>query len=253
MVFFARMCRVYWFYSFVALLCCVIVQAAHATDKSSEIAIRFKKGESSAVLEGGIIRGEQVHYTLSVKADQYMNINVISPEDNAVFHIYLPNRKDTLAGVGEHDNASVWSGTLPTSGEYLIVLGSRRGNTAYTLSVEVEPAIDCNNANTQVDMNQCAARAATTVEQKLGRLMTLLAAQMPAEKWQKLNGLNKKWLDLRNVECQFEADFYAEGGSMNPMLVSSCVENQTKERIERLKAYLCGVEADNCEAARKFK
>ncbi len=250
MRFFAHRYRVYWLYSFVALLCCATAQAA---DKSSEIAIRFKKGESSAVLEGGIIRGEQVHYTLSVKADQYMNINVISPEDNAVFHIYLPNRKDTLAGVGENDNATVWSGTLPTSGEYLIVLGSRRGNSAYTLSVEVEPAIDCNNANTQIDMNQCAARAATTAEQKLGRLMTSLAAQMPAENWKKLNTLNKKWLDLRNEECQFEADFYAEGGSMNPMLVSSCVETQTKERIERLKAYLCGIEADNCEAARKFK
>jgi hypothetical protein len=38
---------------------------------------------------------------------------------------------------GETDDATVWQGTLPVSGKYLIVVGGTRGNAAYKLKITI--------------------------------------------------------------------------------------------------------------------
>jgi hypothetical protein len=66
-----------------------------------------------------------------------MSVRISSLEDNAVFQIYEPGGKQSLPGAGERDDAQQWSGELPTSGDYTIIVGGTRGNATYTLKVTI--------------------------------------------------------------------------------------------------------------------
>ena len=87
---------------------------------------------------GSVIRGEQKRHKVTAKADQTLDVNITSDEDNAVFQIYLPDEKGTLPGAGETDDAKKFSGKVPTDGDYVIVVAPTRGNTTYKLSYSVK-------------------------------------------------------------------------------------------------------------------
>jgi hypothetical protein len=92
----------------------------------------------SKTVSGSVIRGERARHTVNAKAGQTLEVNVTSEEDNAVFQIYLPGEKGTLPGAGEMDDATKFSGEVPTDGEYVIVVGPTRGNATYKLSYSVK-------------------------------------------------------------------------------------------------------------------
>ncbi|MGQ0763702.1 MAG: hypothetical protein ACT4OT_17040 [Acidobacteriota bacterium] len=92
----------------------------------------------SKTVSGSVIRGERARHTVNAKAGQTLEVNVTSDEDNAVFQIYLPGEKGTLSGAGEMDDAKKFSGTVPSDGEYVIVVGPTRGNATYKLSYSVK-------------------------------------------------------------------------------------------------------------------
>jgi hypothetical protein len=66
-----------------------------------------------------------------------MSVSISSLEDNAVFQIYEPGGNQALPGAGERDDAREWSGELPASGDYTIVVGGTRGNATYELRVTI--------------------------------------------------------------------------------------------------------------------
>ena len=92
----------------------------------------------SKTVSGSVIRGERARHTLNAKAGQTLDVNVTSDENNAVFQVYLPGEKSTLPGAGETDDATKFSGKVPTDGEYVIVVGPTRGNATYKLSYSVK-------------------------------------------------------------------------------------------------------------------
>jgi hypothetical protein len=112
--------------------------------------IRFAAGAGSTTVEGGVIRGEVALYSLEARAGQTMTVGITSPENNAVFQIWQPGARvardrDNLIAVtgqalpraGETDDAMRWTGTLPASGSYLIVVGGTRGNASFKLQVAI--------------------------------------------------------------------------------------------------------------------
>ena len=100
--------------------------------------IKFKKGESSATIEGSVIRGERDTYLVGANKNQTMIVTIMSIEDNAVFQIVDRETGYYLEGAGELDDAKRWEGTLPSKGDYEIVVGGTRGNATYTLKVFIE-------------------------------------------------------------------------------------------------------------------
>ena len=123
---------------FVILFACAAVAATSAqTDNQEDKRIRFKSGESSATVTGGVPRGETVSYILKGKKNQTMTVKVSSTESNAVFKIKNRTTGYFLPGAGEYDDASSWEGTLPSDGDYRIIVGSTRGGTEYTLIVTI--------------------------------------------------------------------------------------------------------------------
>lgn len=105
--------------------------------------VRFAKGTSGTVIEGGVIRGERDRYLLGAAKGQYLSIKIESPEDNAVVDIYSPGAQDAdetdIKGSLLPQGREVKSTTiqLPVSGQYMLVVGGTRGNAQYRLSVSV--------------------------------------------------------------------------------------------------------------------
>lgn len=98
--------------------------------------VRFARGASSATLKGAVVRGDRDVYIVGANAGQSMSVTISSLERNAVFQIEAPGGKE-LRGAGETDDAMQWSGPLPSSGDYRIIVGGTRGNASYTLRVSI--------------------------------------------------------------------------------------------------------------------
>ncbi|MFY9622354.1 MAG: hypothetical protein WAM70_19100 [Pyrinomonadaceae bacterium] len=92
----------------------------------------------SGVVHGSAGRGEKTRHIVDAKAGQTLVVNITSDENNAVFQVYLPGEKGTLPGAGEMDDATKFSGEIPTEGKYLIAVGSTRGNATYKLDYSVK-------------------------------------------------------------------------------------------------------------------
>ncbi len=109
--------------------------------------IQFAPGASSATVEGGAPHGEISCYTVTARAGQRLEVTISSVENNGVFLIYAPGWTDKpgegpdgkpLPGVGPGTDAMRFAGVLPASGRYLIVAGSTRGGTTFTLRVAIK-------------------------------------------------------------------------------------------------------------------
>jgi hypothetical protein len=119
-------------------------------DKVPVEVIRFDPGASSKDISGAVIRGERSLYSIGARGGQRLSASITAAEDNAVFQIYPPGvqaeRRDygveivgakALPGAAEGEDAKAWSGILPATGAYLIVVGPTRGNATYTLKVAI--------------------------------------------------------------------------------------------------------------------
>jgi uncharacterized protein YecT (DUF1311 family) len=114
-----------------------------------------------------------------------------------------------------------------------------------------DPEVDCNNAQTQTDMNICSQRAYDTADKALNVQYKKTRAAMvaaDADLDANLKGAEKAlvkaqraWVDYRDGQCEAEG-FQARGGSMEPMLVSGCKAALTEARTKELKALADGPE-----------
>lgn len=114
-----------------------------------------------------------------------------------------------------------------------------------------QPKIDCENAQTQADMNSCAAldfqkadKALNVQYKKTRAAMVAIDADLDtglkgAE--QALVKAQRAWVDFRDSQCDAEG-FEARGGTMEPLLVSGCKTRLTETRTKELKALADGPE-----------
>lgn len=106
--------------------------------------------------------------------------------------------------------------------------------------------LDCENAMAQQDMNICAAQDADAADAELNaawkaarkaaveedRQYSDIGVEPGAEA--ALLKAQRGWIAFRDGTCEL-AGFEARGGSMEPMLVSSCIAEMTRERTKQLK------------------
>ena len=115
-----------------------------------------------------------------------------------------------------------------------------------------EPALDCDNAQTQTEMNICAAEEFAASDAELNAQWELTAAAMKAldaetdretdkqpGHFETLLEGQRAWLKFRDAQCLAES-FKARGGSMQPLLVSQCKTYMTELRIEQLRDLAAG-------------
>jgi hypothetical protein len=108
--------------------------------------VHFAAGASEITLSGGC-------YTLRARQGQILTVEQSdTPDTNIVFQIYHPPWRivgspdqmavggTTLPGTAEGEDARRFSGTLPATGDYLLVVGTSRGSGGYRLRVEIRAA-----------------------------------------------------------------------------------------------------------------
>ena len=108
--------------------------------------------------------------------------------------------------------------------------------------------LDCGNAVTQADMNECAARSSRDADAELNRLWPQVVRQMQTsdregssngEGERRLRAAQRAWIAFRDAQCQLEG-VEALGGSMESMLVYGCVAQMTERRVNELRVMLGG-------------
>lgn len=112
--------------------------------------IRFEHNTDSVTISGGVVRGTRDLYYFDGRSGQRLGVAIKAPAESAVFQLYRPGYKlsskgtitaikgEPLVGAGETDDARAWTGSLPVSGRYLIVVGGVHGNASYRLSVTIK-------------------------------------------------------------------------------------------------------------------
>lgn len=105
---------------------------------------------SAGEVRGGIARGELACFTIAGHLGQHLSVSQPDPGDsNIVMQIYRPPwaikhtedgvrvRGQALPGVKEGDDAKGWGGTLPATGNYLLVLGTSWGGGEYHVQIKL--------------------------------------------------------------------------------------------------------------------
>ncbi|HBR6963983.1 lysozyme inhibitor LprI family protein [Klebsiella aerogenes] len=107
-------------------------------------------------------------------------------------------------------------------------------------------ADDCSNANTQTEMNQCAAAQYQAADKKLNETWQQALKRTSGQQLELLKKAQQAWISLRDADCAFLASG-AEGGSMQPMLTSQCMTDKSVEREAFLASLLQCEDGDqNC-------
>ncbi|MEY9780236.1 lysozyme inhibitor LprI family protein [Sinorhizobium fredii] len=113
-----------------------------------------------------------------------------------------------------------------------------------------EPEVDCQKAETQMDLNMCADQEYQAADADLNKAYRKAIAAMQ-ETDKELGGIDaayvgavealkkaqRAWIGYRDGQCEL-AGFEARGGSMEPMLVSGCLAELTRKRTAELKELL---------------
>lgn len=96
-------------------------------------------------------------------------------------------------------------------------------------------ALDCQNPQTQTDMNQCASTDLDRETKKINKTYNDYSAKLNPTQKQQFKGVQSAWIKFKDLACRFEASG-VEGGSAHSMVLSSCLTEKTRQRNKELEA-----------------
>ena len=100
----------------------LFLSLAAASARAGEIRterVRFKPGETSAVIESSITGYETVDYLLDARAGQYMNVSMATKNGANYFNILAPGENEVAFFNGSIAQ-NQYEGVLPKTGDYKI-------------------------------------------------------------------------------------------------------------------------------------
>lgn len=110
-----------------------IVQLETGESKPATQRVQFKRGSSSAIVKGKASIALPDTYLVGARQGQVMTVQLTSPAKSVKFMVMSPVSTSLIA-----DNARTWTGTLPETGDYhIIVEGDERGGT-YTMTISIK-------------------------------------------------------------------------------------------------------------------
>lgn len=124
----------------VIVLCLLLALALTVWARS--IRVKFPPGRTTVVLNGRTTGGpsesggmDPIAYRLRANKGQTMTLQLTSAKKNAVFGLYAPGMDLVEAAQDMKD----WSGELPKTGDYEIIVFPKdeRTNTTFTLEITI--------------------------------------------------------------------------------------------------------------------
>ncbi|MBD2410039.1 hypothetical protein FACHB389_07620 [Nostoc calcicola FACHB-389] len=126
----------------------------------------------------------------------------------------------------------------------ILAISSSHASSAITPSttpdlpkMHLAQKLNCNNAQTQTEINECSRLSYQNADKKLNAAYQQLVPKLDRTRKQKLIAAQQAWIKFRDTTCEFERSEY-EGGSIAPTIYFGCLENTTKERTQQLQEYL---------------
>jgi uncharacterized protein YecT (DUF1311 family) len=92
----------------------------------------------------------------------------------------------------------------------------------------------CDDAQTQMKMNQCAAQDLAKENKNINWIYKKVMGTLSKNEKSQLKALELRWIREKDTTCKAEAAENA-GGSMEQMVLNMCLARLTKERSEWLK------------------
>lgn len=105
--------------------------------------------------------------------------------------------------------------------------------TAITMLNPAAAADVCKDPVNQQDMNMCASKDAGREDALLNKNYKELVGKLEGKEKAQIKTVQLAWIKFRDLQCHFESDGY-EGGSMQPLVHSSCLYKLTKQRNKEL-------------------
>ena len=129
------------------ILALLLATASAAEPLPTPKPVYFATGSTRGTVGGRVTRGAFDLYSLTAAKGQILTVTFTVPDDNAVFQIYEPDLtigRDADGAVEfkgtvlPSDDPTRWSGRLPQSGKYVILIGSTRGSARYSMDIKIE-------------------------------------------------------------------------------------------------------------------
>ena len=110
-----------------------IVQLETGESKPAFRRVQFRRGSSMATVQGKVSIALPDTLLVGARAGQTMSVQLTSAQKSVRFLVMSPKSTSLIA-----DNARTWTGTLPETGDYhIIVDGDERGGT-YTMTISIK-------------------------------------------------------------------------------------------------------------------
>lgn len=103
--------------------------------------------------------------------------------------------------------------------------------------------VDCKNASTQMELNICAGQDFQRSDALLNQAYKQKMAQLSPEQQTKFKAAQRSWIVYRDKDCDFMSSG-VEGGSVQPMIYSGCLQQKTEQRTKEINAILHCEEGD---------
>lgn len=130
-----------------------------------------------------------------------------------------------------------WFMTISTYAQQIHRGALTERSVPYSDTRPPEVFTNCDSAQTQVELNLCAQMRFQKADQELNAVYKQLMNLLPADRKQLVVQAQRQWLTYRDTHCAIYEKLY-QGGSMLPMVVSSCKEETTLSRTNELKTLL---------------
>lgn len=95
-------------------------------------------------------------------------------------------------------------------------------------------ALDCQNPQSQTDMNQCAYSDLDSETKKINKTYNDFRAKLNPTQKQQLKEVQLAWIKFKDLACQFEASG-VEGGSAHSMVLAGCLIEKVRQRNKELE------------------
>lgn len=95
--------------------------------------VQFRRGSSSTTVQGKVSVGLPDTYLLGARAGQVMTVQLTAPRQKVRFMIMTSKTTEVLA-----DNTTSWTGTLPETGDYHILVDADEDGRTYSLRITIK-------------------------------------------------------------------------------------------------------------------
>jgi hypothetical protein len=111
----------------------LIVHRETGETKPAYRRVQFKRGASSTTVSGKVSIALPDTYLVGARAGQTMTVQLTAPSKSVRFLLMSPTTRSLM-----DDNSRSWTGTLPETGDYTILVDSDSRGATYSMTISIK-------------------------------------------------------------------------------------------------------------------